>query len=82
MTTGFGVGTLYAERGFKDTSNTLLKKTDYVLGPAFYSQWNFIGPLYLNVEGIYGLIGPSNRNHDLVGLNARDHVNLSIGFVL
>ncbi|MFN7824250.1 MAG: hypothetical protein ACK5P6_02710 [Pseudobdellovibrionaceae bacterium] len=82
VTTGFGVGSLYAKRGFQDSATTEIEKSDWVLGPAFYSQWNFLGGFYLSVEGIYGIIGPSSRNFDLAGLNARDHVNFILGFSL
>jgi hypothetical protein len=82
VVTGFGVGGLYAERGFLSSSSVLEKKGDYVLGPAFFSQWNFLGPVFIGVEGLYGLIGPSNRYYDIVSLNARDHVNFIIGVSL
>lgn len=77
--TGFGAAALYSERGFQDTGTELEKKNDYVIGPAFYSQWNFYGPFYVSVEGLYGIIGPSGRWYDLVSLNARDHVNFIVG---
>lgn len=82
LITGFGVGVLYAERGFQNSSSVLEKKTDYVLGPAFFSQWNFLGPAFIAVEGIYGIIGPSSRYYDLATLNARDHVNFILGVSL
>ena len=82
IVTGFGAATLYSERGFQDSASTLEKKTDYVLGPAFFSQWNLLGPIFIAVEGIYGIIGPSNRYYDLATLNARDHVNFIFGVSL
>lgn len=77
---GFGVGALYAVRGYKDTQTST--KSDYVVGPAFFVRWTLWGPMYIAVDGLYGLIGPSDRNGDLIGLNARDNVNFVVGFKL
>ena len=79
---GFGGGALYAVRGLKETGSSLVTKSDYVLGPAFFGRWNFLGPAYVSVECLYGIIGPSSRWGDLLGMNARDHVNLSFGVSL
>lgn len=76
---GFGGGVLYAERGFKDSGASETTKSDYVLGPAFFVRVTLIGPLYLSVDCVYGIIGSSSRSGDVLALNARDHVNLAIG---
>jgi hypothetical protein len=79
---GFGLGGLYAVRSFKDTGTPADTKYDYVLGPAFFVRWVFVEPVFLAVEGLYGLIGPSNRYGDLFSLNARDNVTFIIGIRL
>lgn len=79
---GLGAGALYAERSFEDAGAAAEKKTDYVLGPTFFVRWVFFDPAFLAVEGLYGLIGPSNRFGDIIALNARDNVNFIIGMRL
>lgn len=79
---GFGAGVLYAVRGYKSTTTQSETKTDYVVGPAFQVRWMIAGPFYIAVDALYGLFGPSNRNGDLIALNARDNVNFVIGFKL
>lgn len=76
---GLGPGALYAERSFQDTGVSPETKNDYVLGPTFFVRWVIFDPVFLAVEGLYGLIGPSNRYGDIVALNARDSVSLIIG---
>lgn len=79
---GFGVGTLYAVRSFKESDTETETKSDYVVGPAFFVRWVFLGPAFIGVDSLYGLVGPSNRYGDIIGLNARDNVNFVIGFRL
>lgn len=76
---GFGPGLLFSVRGFADDGASEQTKTDYVIGPTFFVRWVMVGPLYISVDGLYGLIGPSSRAGDLVGLNARDNASFSIG---
>lgn len=79
---GLGAGALYAERSFEDTGASPQTKSDYVLGPTFFVRWVFLDPAFLAVEGLYGLIGPSNRFGDILSLNARDNVSFIIGMRL
>lgn len=79
---GFGAGGLYAVRGFSDTLASSETKSDYVVGPAFFCRWKLLDPVFLAVEGLYGIIGPSNRFGDILGLNARDNVSLIVGIQL
>lgn len=79
---GFGAGALYGVRGYKETETVTETKSDYVVGPTFFVRWMLWGPMYISVDGLYGIIGPSSRNGDLIGLNARDNVNFVIGFKL
>lgn len=79
---GFGAGALYAVRSFSDTGAQAETKSDYVLGPTFFARWVFWNPAFVAVEGLYGLIGPSNRYGDILALNARDNVSFVIGIRL
>ena len=73
---GVGGGFMYAERGFQDEgSTTEEKKSDFALGPAFFVQWQFAGPVYLKLDMLWGLRGIS----PLIGLNGQDVVFLSLG---
>lgn len=76
---GFGGGALYAIRSFADTGAQADTKTDYVLGPTFFARWNFWEPVFIGVDGLYGLIGPSGKNGDVLVLNARDNVSFVLG---
>lgn len=79
---GFGVGSLYAVRTFQDTGAEEEKKDDFALGPAFFGRWFLAGSAFLSVEAVYGLGDPSLHLGDILGMNARDHVNFSIGVEL
>ena len=79
VNSGFGLGVIYASRGFQDLGSTDEEiKSDFAAGPAFEVQWLFVGPLYFRLEAMYGL-----RNFNAhVALNAQDFVHLSLGFSL
>lgn len=73
---GLGGGLMYAVRGFQDEgSSTEEKKSDIVVGPAFFVQWQLAGPLYLKLDMLWGIRGIS----ELIGLNGQDVVFLSLG---
>jgi Ca2+-binding RTX toxin-like protein len=73
---GFGGGVNYAVRGFRDEGSSIEEtKSDVVIGPAFFVQWQFIGPLYLKLDMLWGLRGISQ----LIGLNGQDVIFLSLG---
>lgn len=73
---GFGVGTFYNEHAFKDEgSSTEEDQSDFGLGPAFYTRWNVLGPVYLNMEVIFGLRDILRH----VTLNGQDVVTFSVG---
>ncbi len=78
---GFGPGLLYSVREFSDTDSSQESKTDWVVGPTFFVRWILVGPLYISVDALYGLFGPSSKNGDLIGLNARDNASFSIGVI-
>ena len=74
---GFGLEGLYAVHSFKDIGSAKEKKSEFYMGPAFFSQWQFLGPFYFAVEAIYGI--NLNNLGDIIALNARDHINLIFG---
>lgn len=76
---GFGAGALYGVRSFTDVGAEAETKSDYVIGPSFFARWKFLDPAFIAVEGLYGILGPSNRFGDILGLNARDNVSFVIG---
>lgn len=79
ISSGFGLGVIYATRGFQDQGSTTEEtKDDFAAGPAFEVQWFILGPMYLRLEALYGLrdIGAH------AALNAQDFVHLSLGFSL
>jgi hypothetical protein len=52
---GFGVGAFYYEREFRDEGTAPKKDQDFGLGPAFQVRWFPLGPVYFNMEVIFGL---------------------------
>ncbi len=76
--TGFGVGTQYSHRGFRDGDSTS-QADDYSLGPAFRTTWQALGPMFIGLDALLGLpitngvIGPA------FAFNFQDFVILSIG---
>ncbi len=73
---GVGGGLMYSVRGFQDQGSTTEEsKNDFALGPAFFVQWFLVGPVYLQLEMIWGLRGIN----ELIGLNGQDVIFLSLG---
>jgi hypothetical protein len=73
---GLGGGLMYSERGFQDEGSTeSQKKSDVVLGPAFFVQWFLVRPVYLKLDMLWGFRGLS----PLIGLNGQDVIFLSLG---
>ena len=77
--TGFGPGALYASRGYKELDGTSESKSDFVFGPSFFVRWMVTENIFVTVDALYGLIGPSDRFGDILGLNARDNVTFIAG---
>jgi len=77
---GFGFGFLYGQRGLRDspTATVIEEKTDFAIGPGFKITWDVMGPVFLNLEAIYGLRDPAV--HAL--LSFQDVQVLSLGFKL
>lgn len=73
MEFGAGGGALYGVRGFKDAGASEETGTDFVIGPALRAQWNFAGPVFLSVEGLFGL------GAQALYLNVQDSVTLAVG---
>jgi len=62
--------------GFQDTGSTVEeKKSDFAAGPAFRVHWNFVGPMYFNMEATYGLRELSRH----LTFNFQDMVSFSFG---
>jgi hypothetical protein len=82
LVAGFGAGAFYAQRTFKDTNTPEETKSDFALGPAFFSQWRLLSPMYISVEGICGFGGSGSASGQIFGLSYRDHVNFIFGVEL
>lgn len=73
---GFGAGVFYTAKGFQDTGGGALEeKTEFGIGPSLQMKWFFAGPIYFNIEAVFGL--RDLYTHAM--LNFQDVVNLSIG---
>lgn len=81
VVSGFGLGSIYEHRTFKDLTAVEEKAEDFAFGPALFSRWKIAGPLFISVEAILG-VNVGSRVGDLIGMNYRDQVNLIIGFEL
>lgn len=75
LESGFGIGTLYAIRGFTDQGSTEETKSDFNLGPAFRLKWIFLDPVFISLEALFGLRDLTQH----LALNAQDSINLSLG---
>jgi hypothetical protein len=76
------VGSFYEYRTFKDTGAAQESKSDFALGPAFFSRWMVLSPLYFSVEGICGFGDAASASGQILGLSYRDHVNFIFGIQL
>lgn len=79
---GFGIGSFYESRTYKDIGSAEETQTDFAAGPAFFSKWNFLSPVYLSVEAVCGLGDPRSTSGQILGLSYRDHVNFILGVQL
>lgn len=76
VSSGLGLGAFYSVREYRDSSSADVEQgSDFGLGPGFRVNWTFLGPLFLNMEGVFGL---REITHHLT-LNYQDYVNFSIG---
>lgn len=73
---GAGGGVMYSVRGFADTGAAEEKANDLVLGPALRAKWNFAGPVFLAVDGVFGI---GQLWYQALALNFQDVVTLSVG---
>ena len=78
VSTGFGAGVAYSCRLMVDDLVTTTKKEDYLAGPAWNMAWHFAGPLFFNIEALFGLRQPANH----LLLSFQDFVSLSFGIRL
>jgi hypothetical protein len=76
---GYGFGGIYAYRTFKDLNSAEEKRSDFAIGPAFFSRWFLASPGYISVEAILGLGNPGRDLGDMLGMNVRDQVNFAVG---
>ena len=83
ITAGFGLGAFYEARTYKpSTSTTEETSNEASFGPAFFSQWKFLGPVFISVEAIAGIGNSGSATGQILGLNYRDHVNFILGVEL
>jgi hypothetical protein len=76
LSSGFGLSLFYARRGYRETTTSAIDEADdYNVGPCFRVGWNFLGPAYLAVEGMFGLRRPMN----LIVLSAQDVAHVTVG---
>ncbi len=77
ITAGAGMGAVYTLDGFQDEgSSSEDTNTSASAGFAFKVKWNFAGPVYMNMEGIYGIRDPLTH---LTSLTFQDFVSFSVG---
>jgi hypothetical protein len=76
---GFGIGSMYTVRSFKDVGATSeLKSDDFLLGPALRMHWIYFNTIYLGFDAIWGLRSLAN----VVGLSYQDYTCVSFGVSL
>ena len=76
---GFGVGTMYTVRSFKDEGSTIeLKSDDSALGPALRLHWIYFDSIYIGLDAMWGIRNMAN----IVGLAYQDYACLSFGMKL
>lgn len=76
---GFGLGTMYTVRSFKDQGATNeLKSDDFAFGPSFRIHWILFDSVYLGLDAMWGLRNMAN----IVGLAYQDYTCLSFGVTL
>ena len=52
---GLGLGVLLTAKGYKSTDQEIQNRNETAVGPATWIAWNFLGPLYLSVESLFGI---------------------------
>lgn len=76
---GFGLGTMYTLRSFKDEGSTVeLKSDDFALGPALRLHWIYFDSIYIGLDAMWGIRNMAN----IVGLAYQDYACLSFGMKL
>lgn len=73
---GFGLGTMFAERGFQDLGDTNTEThSDYLLGPSFRVNWSYFDSIFMNIDATYGLRDIGNH----IGMNFQEIISFSVG---
>ncbi|MDZ4660602.1 MAG: hypothetical protein SGJ18_03165 [Pseudomonadota bacterium] len=76
---GFGLGAYFTERGYRETTASSLERaSDLALGPSIRIVWDVLGPVYISLEGMYGLRNPLAH----LFLSFQDVELISVGFHL
>lgn len=79
MELGFGLGFAYSQYGYRPSpSDDHDVKRDLTAGPMFQFRWQFLDPVYLGMDALFGLRYPQG----LLALALQDVVMLSIGVSL
>ena len=74
-----GVGTYFTERGYRSTPTSDIEKaSDFALGPSLRIVWDVLGPVFISLDGMYGLRNPLTH----VFLSFQDVELISIGIHL
>lgn len=73
---GFGLGSMYTVRSFKDSGATNeLTSDDFALGPALRMHWIYFDSVYIGIDALWGLRSMAN----IIGLAYQDYTCLSVG---
>lgn len=77
VTAGIGVGGFGAIKTYKSFSNAQpMRHYDGTAGPGFRVSWKFLDPVFLSIDGLFGVVADTSL---LLTLNAQDIVNFAIG---
>lgn len=75
---GFGLGTMYTVRSFKDENAASESKSDdFAIGPALRVHWIYFDSIYLGLDAMWGLRNMAN----ITALAYQDYTCLSFGVV-
>lgn len=75
---GFGLGTMYTVRSFKDEGATSeANSDDFAAGPALRLHWIYFDSVYLGLDAMWGLRNMAN----ITALAYQDYTCLSLGVV-
>ncbi len=79
MVLGFGGGVAYSQYGYRNTpTDTMETKADFTAGPLIQFRWEFLGPLYVGLDALFGIKYPTG----VLALALQDVVSLTLGLSL